>query len=145
MTEIRTVIAVTGEDDRFGPVRRAAVDRARSEHATLILYDLDASESPLESPLPTEWSAEGTEDEVGDRLGPEELDAAGRAAIAEQVRKARAEGVDAWGWLPNKADREELIAYASRQPGAHVMVPSGDEELSLEDLPEAEVVAAGTP
>ena len=144
MTEIRTVIAVTGEDDRFGPVRRAAVDRARFEHATLVLYDLDASESPLESPLPTEWSAEGTEDEVGDRLGPEELDAAGRAAIAEQVREARADGVDAWGWLPNKADREELIAYASRQPGAHVMVPSGDAELSLEDLPKAEVVAAGT-
>jgi hypothetical protein len=144
MADIRTVIAVTGEDDRFKPVRKAAVDRALSEHATLILYDLDASESPLESPLPTEWSAEGTEDEVGDRLGPEELEAAGRAAIAEQVRDARATGVDAWGWLPNDANREELIAYASRQPGAHVMVPKGDEDLSLEDLPEAEVVAGAT-
>ena len=144
MTDIRTVIAVTGEDDRFEPVRQAAVDRAQSEHATLILYDLDASESPLESPLPTEWSAEGTEDEVGDRLGPEELEAAGRAAIATQVREARARGVDAWGWLPNDADREQLIAYASRQPGAHLMVPKGDEELSLEDLPEAEVVSGAT-
>jgi hypothetical protein len=144
MTDIRTVIAVTGEDDRFGPVREAAVGRAQSEHATLILYDLDASQSPLESPLPTDWSAEGTEDEVGDRLGPEELDAAGRATIAEQVRQARAKGVDAWGWLPNEADREGLIAYAARQPGAHVMVPKGDEELSLEDLPEAEVVAGGS-
>jgi hypothetical protein len=142
MTDIRTVIAVTGEDDRFEPVRQAAVDRAQSEHATLILYDLDASESPLESPLPTEWSAEGTEDEVGDRLGPEELEAAGRAAIAAQVREARATGVDAWGWLPNNAEREELLAYASRQPGAHLMVPKGDEDLSLEDLPDAEVVAA---
>ena len=47
MNEIRTVIAVTGEDDRFEPVRRAAFDRAKSEHATLILYDVDASESPL--------------------------------------------------------------------------------------------------
>jgi len=141
MGEIRTVIAVTGEDDRFGPVRSAAVDRAQSEHATLILYDLDASESPLESPLPTEWSAEGTEDQVEDRLGPEELEAAGRAAIAEQVREARAKGVDAWGWLPNEADREGLLAYASRQPGAHLMVPKGDGELSLEDVPEAEVIA----
>jgi hypothetical protein len=140
MTDIRTVIAVTGEDDRFEPVRRAAIDRAQSEHATLILYDLDASESPLESPLPTDWSAEGTEEEVGDRLGPEELEAAGRATIAGQVPEARGRGVDAWGWLPNEVDREELIAYAARQPGAHVMVPSGDEELTLEDLPEAEVV-----
>ena len=144
MGDIRTVIAVTGEDDRFRPVRRAAVDLALKEHATLILYDLDASESPLESPMPTEWSAEGTEDEVGDRLGPEELAAAGRAAIAEQVRDARAQGVDAWAWLPNDADRDELIAYASRQPGAHVMVPSGDEDLGLEDLPEAEVVSASS-
>jgi hypothetical protein len=142
MRDIRTVIAVTGEDDRFEPVRQAAVDRARSEHATLILYDLDASESPLESPLPTEWSAEGTEDEVGDRLGPEELDAAGRAAIAEQVREARAEGADAWGWLPNGGDREQLLAYASRQPGAHLMVPEGEDALGTEELPEAEVIAA---
>jgi hypothetical protein len=144
MTDIRTVIAVTGEDDRFEPVRLAAIDRAQSEHATLILYDLDASESPLESPLPTGWSAEGTDEEVGDRLGPEELEAAGRTPIAEQVREARARGIDAWGWLPNEADREELIAYAARQPGAHVMVPDGDDELSLEDLPEAEVVGTAS-
>ena len=144
MGDIRTVIAVTGEDERFGRVRRAAVERALTEHATLILYDVDASVSPLESPLPTDWSAEGTEDEVGDRLGPEELEAAGRAAIAGQVRDARAQGVDAWGWLPNDADRDDLIAYASRQPGAHVMVPSGDEELSLEDLPDAEVISASS-
>ena len=142
MRDIRTVIAVTGEDDRFEPVLLAAVDRARSEHATLILYDLDAAESALESPLPTEWSAEGTEDEVGDRLGPDELDAAGRATIATQVREARADGVDAWGWLPNDADRKELLAYASRQPGAHLILPKGDEALRLENLPEAEVVGA---
>jgi hypothetical protein len=140
MADIRTVIAVTGEDDRFEPVRRAATERARTEHATLILYDLDAGESALESPLPTEWSAEGTEDEVGDRLGPEELDAAGRSAIAEQVRAARADGVDAWGWLPDNKERDGLIAYAARQPGSHVMVPTGDESLNLEELPEAEVV-----
>jgi hypothetical protein len=33
------------------------------------------------------------------------------------------------------------LAYASRQPGAHLMVPKGDGELSLEDVPEAEVIA----
>jgi hypothetical protein len=86
MTEIRTVIAVTGEDDRFEPIRRAAIDRALEDHATLILYDLDAPASPLESPVPTGWSAEGTEEDVGDRLGPEELEAAGREAIARQVK-----------------------------------------------------------
>jgi hypothetical protein len=142
MADIRTVIAVTGEDDRFEPVRRAGVDRALAEHATLILYDVDARESPLESPLPTEWSADGTEEEVGDRLSPDELDAAGRAPIAEQVRAARGKGVDAWGWLPPDPGREELVGYASRQPGPHLVVPSGDDELALDDLPDAEMVPA---
>jgi hypothetical protein len=142
MADIRTVIAVTGEDDRFEPVRKAALDRALAEHATLILYDLDAPESPLESPLPTEWSAEGTEDEVGDRLGPDELDAAGRAPIAEQVRQARGKGIDAWGWLPNDPGREELLAYAAKQPGAHLVVPKGEGEDALANVPEAEVVDA---
>jgi hypothetical protein len=140
MTDIRTVIAVTGEDDRFEPVRRAAIDRALAEHATLILYDLDASESPFESPLPTAWSAEGTDEELGDRLGPAELDAAGRAPIAEQVRVARAKGIDAWGWLPTDRGREELVAYATRQPGPHLMMPAGDAELTLDDLPDAELI-----
>lgn len=140
MADIRTVIAVTGEDDRFAPVREAALDRALAEHATLILYDLDASESPLESPLPTEWSAEGTDEEVGDRLGPDELEAAGRAPIAEQVRVARGKGIDAWGWLPNDPGRDDLMAYAARQPGAHLVVPGGDGDLDLEELPEAEVI-----
>jgi hypothetical protein len=139
MADIRTVIAVTGEDDRFEPVRTAGVDRALAEHATLILYDLDAPESPLESPLPTEWSAAGTEEEVGDRLSPEELDAAGRAPIAEQVRLARSKGIDAWGWLPDAPSRDELVAYAARQPGPHLVVPdTGD--LALDDLPDAEQV-----
>src|SRR5262249_26117892 len=140
MADIRTVIAVTGEDDRFAPVRRAALDRALEQHATLILYDLDASESPLESPLPTGWSADGTEEAVGDRLSPDELDAAGRAPIAEQVRAARSRGIDAWGWLPSDAGREELLAYAGRQPGARLLVPAGDGEAALDDLPDAEVV-----
>jgi hypothetical protein len=143
MADIRTVIAVTGEDDRFEPVLRAAVDRALEEHATLILYDVDASGSPLESPLPTGWSADGTEEAVGDRLGPEELEAAGHAAIAEQVRAARGRGIDAWGWLPSDPARDELAAYAARQPGSHVMVPRNDGDLDLEELPEAEVVGSG--
>ena len=145
MTDIRTVIAVTGEDDRYAPVRGAAVDRARSEHATLILYDLDASESPLESPLPTGWSADGTDEDIGDRLGPEELEAAGRAPIAEQVREARGKGIDAWGWLPSDPGREGLIAYAARQPGAHILVPQGEDDLDLSDMPDAETVGAAKP
>ena len=143
MAEIRTVIAVTGEDDRYEPVRKAALDRAKAERASLILYDVDADTGPLESPLPTGWSADGTDDEVGDRLGPEELEAAGREAIARQVRDARGQGLDAWGWLPSDKGREALLEYASRQPGSRIMVPEGDEDLDVSDMPEAEAVPSG--
>jgi hypothetical protein len=140
MAEIRTVIAVTGEDDRFEPVRRAAIDRASAEHATLILYDVDAETSPLEEPLPTEWSADGTDEEVSDRLGPEELEAAGRQAIARQVQEARSRGLDAWAWLPSDAGKDALMEYAARQPSPHVLVPDDDPDFAISDLPDAEAV-----
>jgi hypothetical protein len=139
MAPVRTIIAVTGEDDRYGPIRQQATGRALEEHATLILYDLDAGRDPLESPLPTEWSAEGDEEAVGDRLGPDELEAAGRAAIAVQVRAARAAGVDAWGWLPDNVKKETLLAYAARQPSPLIMVPDDEPDL-VGDLSVTEAV-----
>jgi hypothetical protein len=144
MADVRTVIAVTGEDDRFAPIRRAAIKRARDQRATLILYDVDAATSLLESPVPTGWSAEGTEDEVGDRLGPEELEAAGREVIARQVEEARRAGIDAWGWLPSDSGADALIEYASGEPGAVLLVPEGDPDLDLEGLPEAERIPTAT-
>jgi hypothetical protein len=143
MTEFRTVIAVTGEDDRYEPVRRQAIERALADDATLILYDIDAVTSPLESPLPTGWSAEGTEEKAPDRLGPQELEAAGREAIARQVTDARARGLDAWGWLPSDKGSEALAEYAATQPGAQVIGPEGDSDLDVSELPDAEVVRAG--
>jgi hypothetical protein len=138
----RTVIAVTTEDDRYAKTRKEAVARAAAARATLILYDLDAGRSPLESPLPTEWDAEGDEDAVGDRLGPDELDAAGRSTIAEQVREARAVGLDAWGWLPARDDRDTLVSYALDQPGPLVVVPETETELAKLELADT-VVTAG--
>jgi len=140
MAEIRTIIAVTGENDRYRTVRDAAIERALGEHATLILYDIDAPQGPLESVVPTQWSAEGTEEDAGDRLGPEELEAAGQMPLARQVADARRRGVDAWGWLPNDAKRETLLEYAAGEPGARIMVPQGDPDLDISELPEAEAI-----
>ncbi len=144
MGQIRTVIAVTGEDDRYDAVRQAAIERASSEGATLILYDVDASTGPLESATPTGWSAEGTVEDAGDRLGPEELEAAGHQAIARQVQEARHGGVDAWGWLPSDKGKDALMEYAARLPGARIMVPEGDPDLDVSELPEAEAVPTPT-
>ncbi len=137
MDQPRTVVAVTREDGER-TVRKAALERALQDHATLILYDLDAGRDPLESPLPTEWSAEGLDEAVTDRLGPEELEAAGRHAIAEQVRAARSAGVDAWGWLPANDDGATLAAYVETLPDPLVVVPSDEPDLAdavdVEDL-----------
>jgi hypothetical protein len=121
-----TIIAVTGEDDRYAQVRRHAVERARAAGATLVLFDVDARPSLLESPLPTNWSGQGEEEQFGDRLSTQDLEAAGRRPIADQVREARAAGVEAFGWLPDSADAAALREYAVRQGAGLVVVPAGD-------------------
>ena len=66
--------------------------------------------------MPTAWSGEGerelTDEEAGprDRLDADELDTAGRATVADQVRQLRSMGVDAWGWLPTSKDAGNLAA-----------------------------------
>jgi len=132
----RTVVAAVAEDDRHDGLRRAAIERALADHATLILYDLDAGRDPLESPLPTEWSADGSDKEIADRLGPEELEAAGRHALADQVREARHAGVDAWGWLPEHDDQATLVQYAAGQSSPVILVP--EDEPGLRDALEIE-------
>jgi hypothetical protein len=139
----KTIVAVTTEDDAHRDVRHVAMERARREEATLILYDLTAGENPLESPLPTQWSAEGTEDDVGDRLAPDELEAAGRATIARQVQDARNQGIDAWGWLPASDDRTTLLKYAVALPSAVVLVPPGD--LAVDEPAPVQVDVVGAP
>jgi hypothetical protein len=121
-----TIIAVTGEDDRYADVRRHAIERARATGATLVLFDIDARPSILESPLPTNWSGHGEEEQFGDRLSTQDLEAAGRHPIADQVREARAAGVEAFGWLPDSADAKALRTYALRQGATLVVVPAGD-------------------
>lgn len=124
--EPRTIVAVVGEDGRFDHVRRRAIERALESRATLILFDFDAGQSLLESPRPTNWSAQGEEEQFGDRLTTADLEALGRAPIADQVRDARALGVDAFGWLPDKADADSLRDYAAGQGAGLVVVPAGE-------------------
>jgi hypothetical protein len=141
----RTIVAVLGEDARYDGLRSEAVERALADHATLILYDLDAGRDPLESPLPTEWSAEGTEEAVTDRLGPEELEAAGRRPIATAVRAARERGVDAWGWLPAHDDKATLSAYVDDLADPLILVPDDEPDLREAIDVEGRVVGVSGP
>src|SRR5215212_5850068 len=95
-----TILAVTTADDSHAAVRKRAAEVARHVGSTVILWAADAAPSPLEAPLPTDWSGEGEEAQFGDRLGPDDLVAAGRQPLADQVGELRQAGVDAWAWLP---------------------------------------------
>jgi hypothetical protein len=128
----RTILAAVREDGS-DIVHRTALERARHDGARLILYDLDASPGPLESPLPTNWSAEGTEDQFGALLGPNDLEAAGRHGLADVVRRARDAGVDAGAWLPESDDADDLRDYASHVRADVVLMAESDANLA-EDL-----------
>ena len=103
----RSIVAVTADDDRYATSRRAAMTLAEREDAELILYDWEAP-MLLGDPLPSVWSADGTDEAVPDRLDEEALEAAGRAAIARQVTEAKAAGLRASGWLPSEKGSEAL-------------------------------------
>jgi hypothetical protein len=137
-TQTPTIVAVTGEDDRYRAVRSRATALAAGGRGTVILYDLDAG-GLFASPVPTAWSGEGerelTNEEAGprDRLDPDELDTAGRSRVADQVRQLRSMGVDAWAWLPTTKDAADLAAYAERQGASLVLVPPDLEQPNLID------------
>lgn len=127
----RTVVAVTGEDDdRFARVRRRAGDLAATTRGTVLLYDLDAA-GVFASPTATEWSGEGEEQFDRSRLGPDELEAHGRPTVADQVRSLRRLGVDAYGYLPEHVDGEDLARYAEAQRADVILVPASLPEPGL--------------
>jgi hypothetical protein len=127
------IVAVTADDDQHLAVIKRAQSVARSSGSTVILWERDAATSPLESPLPTDWSGDGEQEQFGDRLGPSDLIAAGREPLARQVGELRKDGLDAWGWLPDTADAEHLAAYAADHHVDLVLVSSIDADL-LADL-----------
>ena len=133
-----TIVAVTtADDDRHAAVRRRAASIAGSAGSTVILWAADAVTSPLESPLPTDWSGDGEQEQFGDRLGPNDLVAAGREPLASQVEELRGRGVDAWAWLPDPDDAEHLAEYAADQGASLVLVSTADTDL-IADLRDAQ-------
>jgi hypothetical protein len=121
------LIAVTADDDRFASSRQAAVNLAAREHAELILYDWEAP-MLFGDPLPSVWSADGTDKAVPDRLDEKALEAAGRDAIARQVIEAKAAGVTATGWLPSERGADALVKYARDHHAIGIVVPRDIEE-----------------
>lgn len=139
----RVIVAVTGEHGRHAAVRSRAADLAAGGHATVILYDLDAA-GTFESPVPTNWSSEGAEEQLPNRLGPDDLERAGRAPVADQVRALRQLDVDAWAWLPQDPGAKALAAYARERGAEVILVPEALESPGLLDrLRGNDIAAAG--
>lgn len=128
MKSTTTIVALTGHDKPRQPLLDRAESLGRDTGASVILFDRDADLGPLMSSLPTGWSADGEEEQFGSRLNPEDLEAAGQAALAEQVQHLRAAGVRAFGWLPPKADAQSLAEYASKQGADTVLVSAEDKD-----------------
>jgi hypothetical protein len=124
-----TIVAVTSKEPRHVPVLGRAAAAARERDAHVILFDLDADLGPLESPLPTEWSGDGEDQQFGNRLGVADLEAAGQHQLAERVRALQTAGIDASGWLPTDAGADALATYAAGQCAELVLLSTDDTDL----------------
>jgi hypothetical protein len=97
----------------------------------------------LGNPLPSVWSAEGTDTAVPDTLDEQELEAAGRDAIARQVVEAKAAGLTASAWLPSEHGPDALVKYARDHGAVGLVVP--DEMRDLADGSAEKAEEAGDP
>jgi len=133
------IVAVTAEDDRFAGTRQLAARLAKERNLPVILYDFDAA-SAFDAPLPTWWSSDGWENRFPDRLDEQQLEAAGRAPIAVQVRELRGAGIEAFGWLPSEKGADALASYVNDQGASAVVIPR--DLVDLKDL--AQLIATGS-
>ncbi len=125
------IIAYLGEGDHYWPLIARATSVAKQRKARLIFYDSDAASRLGANPLPTWWSGDGMKEQFDNRLGPEELEKAGREELRDHVGRARGEGLDAHGWLPSKRGAKELAEYATEQGADLLIIPSDLEQNGL--------------
>ena len=126
MTEQPTTIVAVVDD---GPTTDLVVKRATElgfEHrARVVLYDVAATGGLLASPLPTEFASDGPDKGVPPLLTAQDLEAAGQADLARRVRSLSEAGIDAFGWLPESDDADQLTEYAKSIGATRVVVGSG--------------------
>src|SRR3954469_7900383 len=124
------VAAFVDEAGEFDHVGRAAVDLAAANHARLILYD-SSSASTFREPVASSMSAEGVGEDVPSLLREEDLERLGHHPLAEQVGRARAAGVDAYGRLASDHGVEPFLSFAGAQGADMVLLPRDFEDPGL--------------
>jgi len=128
-----TIVAVVNDDPASDPVLQRATELGHEPGTRVILYDVGARGSPLESPLPTEFASDGPDEGVPPLLTAGDLEAAGQAPLARRVRALSDAGIDAYGWLPETDGHEDLAEYA-RSLGAARVLASTEFDPSPADL-----------
>lgn len=137
MPDRPTIVAVVDDSTDADPVVQRAIDLGLERGARVVLYDVTAAASFLESPLPTAFASEGPDREpVPSLLDPGDLEAAGQAPLAGRVRALREAGIDAYGWLPDSDDADDVVEYA-REHGADLVIASEALDPSPDDLTDA--------
>ena len=128
-----TIVAVVNDEAAADPVVQRATELGFERGARVVLYDVGARTSPLESPLPTEFASDGPDRGVPPLLTADDLEAAGQSPLARRVRALSEAGIEAYGWLPETARPEDLRDYA-QAIGASGVVATPDLDPDPDDL-----------
>jgi hypothetical protein len=131
-----TIVAVVNDEPTADPIVQRATELGFEGNTRIVLYNVGARATPFESPLPTEFASHGPDEGVPPLLTAEDLEAAGQAPLARRVRALSEAGIDAYGWLPETDDLDDLAEYA-RSLGAKRVLASTELDPSPADLAEA--------
>ena len=119
----KCIVVCVDDSDRYDAAVAAAIERAKSDGARLILYDVSAP-GMWTSPRPNIWAGEGEAAVYDKPLDPVALEKLGRHQFAVQVERARAKGVTAFGWLPKDSGGPAVAAYAASQGADLILLPA---------------------
>jgi hypothetical protein len=129
--EARRILVVTGDgDEAYARARKAAFDVAVETGAAVILYDHSAESHFVDPYLagPVAAEVKGTHGES--LLNERAVETLGRAYLADQIREAKARGVQAKAWLPLQTGGQGIGDGVSRFHADLVIGP----EATVKDL-----------
>ena len=141
--QARCFVVCTDETGRYDASVTKAIDLAAEQGAKVILYDMSAPGSAFSDPRPNEWAGEGQKEDFDRPLDPVKLEQLGRHALAVRVMNARQQGIDAYGWLPEKFGGDALTEYAAQQQADLVLLPADLEDAEMNDYFAAKDSAPG--
>ena len=137
----RLLVAYVSEDEELDHVRDAAVEIAGRHGARVILYDRDSA-SALADPMPNQWASQAEGVQFNDPLSDQELVKLGREPFARKVAGARADGVDAWGWLASDHGTDAMVGYARDHGADLLLLPADLQDPGLAERLKGETVEA---